>query len=154
MNGRPYMSREELTSDSVSSFLSCRFSAWRELSFQCSQCDWFQSRRPLVTSCAKRNLMYNLSLFQPGGRRGKWQAGKVTNAKSGFLMFFSKYKTQLYFICIDCISSGWRWRTSALWSQRQASWLLIAQLDNLCYCSLGLCIHCPYPFPYPDNKEM
>ena len=82
------------------------------------------------------------------GRPARWQTQKGDSDS------FSKFQTQLFFICIDCISSGWRWRTSALWSQRQASWLLIVQLDNLCYCSLGLCIHYPYPFRYPDNKEM
>ena len=39
---------------------------------------------------------HNLSLFQPGGRRGKWQAGKVTNAKRGFLIFFQISNTTLF----------------------------------------------------------
>ena len=36
-------------------------------------------------------------------------------------------------------------RKDYVWSK------IVAQLGNLCHCSLGLCLHW---FPYPDNKEI
>ena len=100
----------ELTSDSVSSFFSCRLSPWRELSYQCSQCEWFQSRTPLLTTCEKRDIIYNL--------RQKIRFGHQTNSQQTLV----KRETS----CITCLFSS---QVDEEGSGRPARWLFF-QISN------------------------
>ena len=99
------MSREELTSDSVSSFFSCRLSPWRELSFLSSQCEWFQNRTPLLTSCEKRNItcLFSSQVDEEGsGRPARWQTQKGDSE-----YFFQISNTTLISSALIAFDQGW-----------------------------------------------